>query len=104
MASTPESDARSFLVLLTGEVDGCRIATFRVVDAQDHADAKGLAIAAIRDAPEMVAFVAAHKVAPPVIEVNQIVELMPLPSYWRQSPEYAERPAPRKAWWRFWRR
>lgn len=104
MSTTADGERRSFLILLAGEVAGERFATFRILEARDHADAKELALTSLRSAPALTALLAEHRLDDAALEVVQIVELVALPSYWRDPSERGERSARRRAWWQWWKR
>jgi hypothetical protein len=97
-------DAKNFLLNLDGATAKYGFITYRVVDAPDPAAAENSAVQMIRDDHELRDLVLNEKNDPPVMDVEEIVEVETVDDASQGQPGrvwYGMNP---KKWWQFWRR
>ena len=96
-----EINGQNFLIDLDGHVAKRGFFTFRVIDAVDAHSAEAEAVRRIREQPDLRALVRNAADDPPVLDVENVVELdefeedAGLGFIW-----YDEHP---KRWWQFWK-
>jgi hypothetical protein len=99
-----EINGQNFLIDAAGHVAKHGFYTIRFVEAIDPAAAENSAVQMIRETPGLRDLVRNTSDDPPVMDVDQIVELESFDGIEHREPGfvwYAESP---RRWWQFWKR